>query len=318
MDMTMRPFGATGLQVGAIGLGAWQLGRSAAWPGGPDPDQAVRIVHTALDAGVNFLDTAPSYADGESELNLGRALNGVDRDRFVLCTKFGHTPEGATDWSAGAIEASVARSARRMGVEHIDIVLLHNPPDEIYDGHGAGREHYAVLEALRDKGLIRAFGASVDYDRDIRTVLTTSSSTALEVRMSALYQETWPGVAEAGERGAGTIIKCPLESGWLSGRYDASSTFTDVRGRWSAADIAWRAQLVDELRGLLPSGLSLVDAGLRFLLAGDGVSTVIPGTRTLEHLRTSIAAAAEPLPAGTVEAIRAWYADRIGDRHLGW
>jgi aryl-alcohol dehydrogenase-like predicted oxidoreductase len=179
-------------------------------------------------------------------------------------------------------------------------------------------EHYAALEALRDKGLIRAFGASVDWDQDVRTMLTTTASQALEVRMSALFQETWPSVAEAPAHGAGVIVKVPLESGWLSGRYDASSTFDDVRSRWSAEDVALRAGLVDELRALLPPGVSLVDAAVQFLLANDGVSTVIPGTRSIEHLQTSIAAAAEPLPAATIEAIRGWYADRLGDRHLDW
>jgi aryl-alcohol dehydrogenase-like predicted oxidoreductase len=166
--------------------------------------------------------------------------------------------------------------------------------------------------------LIRAFGASVDWDQDVLTVLTNTRSQALEVRMSALFQETWPSVSEAPANGAGVIVKVPLESGWLSGRYDAGSTFTDVRSRWSADDVALRADLVNELRALLPSGVSLVDAAVQFLLANNGVSTVIPGTRSIDHLQSSIAAAAEPLPPETVEAIRAWYADRLGDQHLDW
>lgn len=314
MTLQTRPFGSTGIDVSVIGLGAWQLGRSASWPTGPEPDEAVRIVHAALDAGVNFLDTAPAYADGQSELNLGRALKSVPRDKFVLCTKVGPTHDGRTDWSAAAITASVEGSAERMGVDYIDFVILHSPPAEVLNS----AEHYAALETLRAKGLIRAYGASVDYDRDVRTVLTDTDSQVLEVRMSALYQETWPAVSEAAGRGAGVIVKVPLESGWLSGRYDADSTFDDVRARWSADDVALRAGLVDELRGLLPPGLSLVDASLRFLLANDSVSTVIPGTRSVEHLQTSIAAAAEPLPTATVEAIQAWYADRLGERHLDW
>jgi aryl-alcohol dehydrogenase-like predicted oxidoreductase len=312
--MTMRSIGTTGIDVSAIGLGAWQLGRSASWPGGPSPEEAVAIVHAAFDAGVTFIDTAPGYADGESELNLGRALKGIDRARFVLSTKFGHRPDGRTDFSPGTIRESVEESCRRMGVDHVDIVLLHSPPLDIL----AGDEHYAALESLRDKGLIRAFGASVDEDSEIRTVLDASSSQALEVRLSALYQETWPAIRHAGTRGVGTIVKVPLESGWLSGRYDAASTFTDVRSRWTRADVALRARLVDEFRDLLPPGVSLVAGALRFVLANDGVSTVIPGTRTLEHLRTSIEAGSEPLPAATVEAIRSWYSERIGDEHLSW
>jgi aryl-alcohol dehydrogenase-like predicted oxidoreductase len=267
-----------------------------------------------VDAGINFIDTAPAYADGQSELNVGTALQSVPREQVVLCTKVGPTHDGRTDWSVDAIASSVEGSARRMAVDHIDVVVLHSPPPEVL----TSAEHYAALEALRDKGLIRAFGASVDWDQDVRTVLTTTASQALEVRMSALFQETWPGVAEAPAHGAGVIVKVPLESGWLSGRYDASSTFDDVRSRWSAEDVALRAGLVDELRALLPPGVSLVDAAVQFLLANDGVSTVIPGTRSIEHLQTSIAAAANPLPAATIGTIRSWYADRLGDQHLDW
>ncbi|ADB34634.1 aldo/keto reductase [Kribbella flavida DSM 17836] len=314
MTLRTRPFGSTGIDVSTIGLGAWQLGRSTSWPTGPTPDEAVRIVHAALDAGVNFIDTAPAYADGQSELTLGRALKSVPRDQVVLCTKVGPTHDGRTDWSVDAIAASVEGSAVRMGVDHLDLVVLHSPPPEVLDSP----EHYAALETLRVKGRIRAFGASVDHGQDVRTVLTTTSSQALEVRMSALYQETWPAVAEAGTHGAGVIVKVPLESGWLSGRYDASSRFDDVRSRWSAEDVALRAGLVEELRELLPAGLSLVDAALRFLLANEGVCTVIPGTRSLDHLKTSIAAVAEPLPPATVTALRTWYADRLGNQHLEW
>jgi aryl-alcohol dehydrogenase-like predicted oxidoreductase len=314
MNAMRRPFGSTGIEVSAIGLGAWQLARSREWPSGPDPDEAVRTVHAALDAGVTFIDTAPGYADGQSELNVGRALAGVHRDLVVLCTKVGHAPEGGTDWSPGAIVPSIEASARRLGVEHIDIVVLHHPPAEVI---GSG-EHYAVLEDLRDKGLIRAYGASVDHGQEIDAVLAASRSTALEVRLSALYQEPAAALDRAHERGVGVIVKVPLESGWLSGRYDATATFTDVRSRWSAADIAMRAGLVGELKDLLPPGVSLVEGALRFLLANDAVSTVIPGTRSADHIRDAVAAIAEPLPQATVDAIRQWYARRLGGRALSW
>jgi aryl-alcohol dehydrogenase-like predicted oxidoreductase len=314
--MRTRQFGATGIEVSAIGLGAWQLGRSSQWPEGPDEAQGIRIVHAALDAGVTFIDTAPGYADGRSELTIGRALTGGRRERVVLCTKVGHTPEGGTDWSVDAVGRSVRRSAQRMGTDHLDVVVLHNPPPEVLDGSRS--EHYRVLERLRDAGVIRAFGVSVDAGSEVDTALATSSMTALEVRLSALYQEPWEAVGRAGDRGVGTVVKVPLESGWLSGRYDAGSTFTDVRARWSAEDVALRARLVDELRALLPDGVSLLEGALGFLLAYDAVSTVIPGTRTVQHLTTSVAAASRPLPAQTVDAIRAWYATTLAGRPLDW
>ncbi|MEV6491253.1 aldo/keto reductase, partial [Actinoplanes sp. NPDC051633] len=166
-------------------------------------------------------------------------------------------------------------------------------------------------EELKAKGLIRAYGASVDQAREIEALPVEAAVT--EVRLSVLYQEPLRAIRP------GTIVKVPLESGWLSGRYDAESTFADVRARWSPADVALRAALVEEFRALLPEGVSTVEGALRFLLAYPQVSTVIPGTRSLDHLATSIAAVAEgPLPQDTVDAIETWYAERVGDRALSW
>ncbi len=314
--MRTRAFGTTGIKVSEIGLGAWQLVRSSQWPDGPDEGEAARLVHAALAAGVTFIDTAPGYAEGRSETVLGAALRDGRRDGVVLCTKFGHRADGTSDWAPSSIEPSVLASARRMGTDYLDIVLLHSPPHEVLDGtHG---EHYAVLEGLKERGVIRAYGASVDWSADVDTVLETSQSQALEVRMSALFQETWPGVERARERGVGAIIKVPLESGWLSGRYTAQTVFSGVRSRWSPRDIALRASLVDQFRSLLPKGVSVPEGALRFLLAHDGVSTVIPGARTVELLHDSIAAAAQPLPQETIAAIRGFSADKLEDRYLDW
>jgi aryl-alcohol dehydrogenase-like predicted oxidoreductase len=311
-----RPFGSTGIDVSVIGLGAWQLGRSASWSDGPDDAESVRIVHAALDSGVTFIDTAPSYADGASEVNIGRALASRGDHGSVICTKFGYTPEGETNWSSSAIEASVERSARRMNVDHVDIVVLHNPPADVLDGSRS--DHYEVLQRLVDKGTIRAYGSSVDRGADIDTVLGTSGSKALEVRLSALYQEPWEAMGRARDKGVGTIIKVPLESGWLSGRYTADSEFTDVRSRWTREDIAHRAALVDEFRALLPAGVGPVEGALRFLLAYDAVSTVIPGSKSVAQLESSLRAVEEPLPADAVAAIRSWYGTRLGAHPLDW
>ncbi|MDQ1723965.1 MAG: hypothetical protein QOG52_993 [Frankiaceae bacterium] len=310
-----RPFGTTGIEVSRLGLGAWQLGRSSTWLNGPSEREAVDLVHAAVDAGISFIDTAPGYADGQSELNVGAGLRGR-RDKVVLCTKFGHTPEGGSNWESGAIRASVERSAQRLGTDHIDIVVLHNPPPEVLDGKQS--DHYEVLESLVEEGLIRAYGASVDNSADIDTVLTTSSSNALEVRMSALYQEPWDAIGRAHDNGAGVVIKVPLESGWLTGKYGRDARFSDVRSRWTRDEVTRRAALVDEFRALLPQGMGLISGALRFLLAHEGVSTVIPGTKSLTQLQSTLGAAGDPLPAETVQEIRTWYAEKLGAKPLNW
>jgi aryl-alcohol dehydrogenase-like predicted oxidoreductase len=136
--------------------------------------------------------------------------------------------------------------------------------------------------------------------------------------MSALFQETWPGVERARDQGVGVVVKVPLGFGWLSGRYTAETVFSGVRSRWSREDIALRAGLVEEFRALLPEGVSVPQGALRFLLTHDGVSTVIPGARTIGLLQDSIEATAEPLPAATVAAIRNFASDRLTARHLDW
>ena len=308
--MLKRTLGATGIEVSAVGLGAWQLGRSAEWPSGPDPDEAARIVRAALDLGVTFIDTAPVYAGGQSELNVGRALAGVPRDRYVLCTKVGRRPDGSTDWDPTAIEASVRGSAERLGVEHLDVVVLHSPPAEVLTSAG----HHEALRELKTKGLIRAYGASVDQAREVEQAHWAD---VLEVRLSALYQEPLDALTNAPR--PGSIIKVPLESGWLSGAYDEDSRFDDVRARWSPADVALRASLAGEFRALLPKGVGVAEGALRFLLALDPVSTVIPGTRSQEHLAAGVAAAAKgPLDPDTVDAVLGWYKERLGDQALTW
>lgn len=313
--MRYREFGSTGLTVSEIGLGAWQLGNRSDWDGGPDDAQSLAIVAAALDAGVTFFDTAPGYAGGHSELLLGQALRGR-RDDVVLCTKFGYAPEGSVDFSAGAIQASVERSLRALQTDVIDIVLMHNPPHEMYDGSVV--RHYQVFEELKQKGLIRAYGGSVDWPSDIDTILATTDSKALEVYLSVFHQQTWAATERAGAAGAGSIVKVALESGWLAGRYTAESVFTDIRSRWSAAEIRRRGELTAAFLELVPQGLTPVQVALRFTLANNGVSTVIPGTKNLAQLTTNLAAADEDLPADVLSGLRALFAERIAGDPLPW
>lgn len=311
--MEKRALGSTGIEVGVIGLGAWQLGNSTMWHG-PDEAESLRIVDEALELGCTLFDTAPGYGEGRSEELLGRALRGR-RDQVVIVSKFGHTADGRTDFGPAAVEPSVRESLRRLQTDYLDILLLHSPPRELMDGSAP---QYAELERLRDAGLIRAYGVSLDWNVDLQRVLDTTRSQVVEVLFNAFHQDPLPGIERAGAQDVGVIVKVPLDSGWLSGKYGRGSTFDGVRDRWSADDIARRADLVERFERLLPPGTSTPHGALRYVLAQSGVTAAIPGARSLAQLRDNVAAADDVLPAAVLRAIRQLWEERVGDNPVPW
>lgn len=297
--MNYRPFGTTGIQVSAIGLGAWQLANPD-WKLN-DEKEAMQIVYKSLDAGCNFFDTAPGYGGGRSETILGKALKSTPRDQIVICTKAGYSAESGEDFSTAAIQPILETSLRRLQTDYVDILLLHNPARELMDGRVATQ--YAELERLKQAGKIRAYGVSLDWAEEMELVMATTQSQAFEVYFNALYQEMLPAFATAQAKGIGLIVKVPLDSGWLSGRYRGDHRFDDVRNRWTPEQVARRAALVEKFAQLVPDDRSLAHSALQFCLAQPAVSTVIPGAKSVEQALDNIAAADKPLPAASVQAI---------------
>jgi aryl-alcohol dehydrogenase-like predicted oxidoreductase len=316
--METRLLGRTGLTVSSVGLGAWQLGtgivENPAWAGGPGADMSYAMVQAALDRGVTFFDTAPGYASGRSEELLGAALEGR-RAEVVLCSKFGHTAEGRTDWKASSIEAAVEQSLTRLQTDYLDVVLLHSPPPELLDGSSP---HYAELARLQASGMIHWYGASIDFGASVDQLVSTTDSQVLEIWFNALHQEPLPALERAAAKGLGVIVKVPLDSGWLAGRYRADSVFSDVRSRWTPEQIARRADLARRFGELLPDGLSMTHGALAFILSQPFVSTVIPGAKSVDQLRDNVAAADVQLSPETVDAIRRLWEDEIRDAQLPW
>ncbi|MFI1018486.1 aldo/keto reductase [Streptomyces sp. NPDC020965] len=304
--MKTRKLGNTEIKVSEIGVGTHQFG-AADW-GGPKEEECAAIIDEALRLGATFIDTAPDYAGGRSEEILGVALQGR-RDQAVLCTKFSVGPD--------QIEQSVEASLRRLRTDYLDVLLIHSPPADVTDGTSA--PHYRVLQRLKDTGVIRAYGVSgrADTAAEIRMIAETTGSQAIEIRFNALYQDPAAAFEQAAESGVGLIVKVPLESGWLSGKYTATSVFDEARSRWSADDIAHRAKLVEEFQELLPTGVRTVHAALSHILAQPQVSTVVPGTKSLAQLRENIAAVDVVLPAETLAAIRNLQNIHI-DNRLSW
>jgi aryl-alcohol dehydrogenase-like predicted oxidoreductase len=311
--MNLRPFGDTGLQVSEIGLGAWQLANPD-W-GSDDKKEALKIVQKSLEAGCNFFDTAPAYGGGVSEELLGEGLKSVRKD-VIICTKFGHTAEWVTDFSTPAIRPSIEASLRRLQTDYLDIVLMHNPPREMMDGRSATQ--YEEFEKLKVEGLIRDYGISLDWQVEVEMAVDTTKSKALEVFFNALYQEPLPAFQKAYEHGVGLIVKVPLDSGWLSGRYRNGHRFDDVRKRWPPEVIARRSELVEQFARLVPEGTSMAHAALQFCLAHPQVSTIIPGAKTVEQALDNFAAADKQLPVETVQAMHDLWEREIKAEPLPW
>ena len=313
--MKLRPFGNTGMNVSEIGLGAWQLANPD-W-GVSDKSEALQIVQKSLEAGCNFFETAPGYGEGRSEDLLGQGLKSVRKD-VIICTKFSHYGENhERDFDAHNVRLVLEGSFKRLQTDYVDILLLHNPPRELMDGN-VSAELYAELETLKTEGKIREYGVSLDWRIELENVLETTKSKAAEVFFNALYQEMLPAFSKAQEQGMGLIVKVPLDSGWLSGRYRGDHKFDDVRGRWSPEVLARRSDLVEKFAALVPDGTSLAHAALQFVLAQPEVSTVIPGAKTVEQALDNFAAADKELSPEVVVSMRELWSREIESEPLPW
>lgn len=310
--MKYRPFGATGLRVSEVGFGAWQLGNPI-W-GAQDADPRA-LIDEALAQGCTFFDTAPGYSSGASEAALGEGLREV-RDRVVICTKFGHTPEGESDFSASAVQPSLEASLRRLRTDRVDVYLLHNPPRELLEGREAAV--FDELERLKGEGRIGVYGVSLDSRAELQLMLRNTRCGAAEVLFNAFHQEPAGAFEEAAARGVGLIAKVPLDSGWLSGKYGKASRFEGIRDRWAPAVVARRGDLVEKLRALLPVGVELSEAALGFVLAAPQISTVIPGAKSVPQLKRNLAVSGRPLPEDTVRAVREFWERELRGAPLPW
>jgi len=313
--MKLRPLGDTGMNVSEVGLGAWQLANPD-W-GISDKNEALRIIRKSLEVGCNFFDTAPGYGEGRSEELLGEGLKSVRKD-VILCTKFSHYNDvGERDFDAVNIRPVLEGSFRRLQTDYVDVLLLHNPPRELMDGRVAP-ELYEELEKLKIEGKIREYGVSLDWREEVEMVVETTKSKALEVFFNALYQEPLPAFQKAQDNDVGIIVKVPLDSGWLSGRYRGGHRFDDVRNRWPAEVLARRSELVEQFAKLVPSGTSLTQAALQFVLAQPQVSTVIPGAKTVEQALENFAAAEKQLSAEVVQSMYDLWKREIESEPLPW
>jgi len=328
--MQTRTLGRTGRPVSVVGLGCWQLGGD--W-GSVSEDDAMAVLHAAVDAGVTVLDTADVYGDGRSERLVGRLLReraGTGEDAgLTVMTKCGrradpHVPEAFTPQ---ALRAWTDRSRDNLGVDTLDLVQLHCPPTPVYDDDRV----FDALDGLVEQGHLAAYGVSVEtVDEALRAIArphVASVQIVLNVFRRKPLEQVLPAAVEAG---VGIVARVPLASGLLSGTYDESTTFGeddhrtynrsgdafDVGETFSGVPYDVGVRAAREVAALTPEGTTTAQLALRWLVDQPGVTTVIPGARNAEQARGNAAAAdLPPLTDEQQDALRDVY-DRSVREHV--
>lgn len=311
--MEYRRLGRTGVQVSSLCLGTMMFG---AW-GNHDHDDSIRVIHRALDAGINVVDTADIYSDGESEQIVGKALAGSRRDDVVLATK-AHNQMGqdvnrrgnSRRWLTVAVEDSL----RRLDTDYIDLYQMHRP-----DPGTDLEETLGALTDLQRAGKIRYFGSStfpahqvveshwVAERRGLGRFVTEQPPYSILAR--GIEADLLPVTQQFD---MGVLSWSPLAGGWLSGRYrkgeqlPTSTRAERIPGRWDLSIPAnqRKLELVFEVEIVAQdAGLTLIELAIAFVLAHPGVTSAIIGPRTMEHLDSQLTAGDVALSASVLDRI---------------
>lgn len=201
-------------------------------------------------------------------------------------------------------------------MDYVDSIIIHNPPMEYLDG--TKNNHYEILEKLKEEGKIKAYGASLDTYDEMKLLMDTTESKVIEAFFNILHQDSARAFDLAKKKEVGIIVKIPLDSGWLTGKYDTSSTFDDIRSRWSKSDIKTRAKLIEKVKFILNSPFPLSQSAIAFCLAFDAVSTVIPGSTTINQLQSNIESSRNSISPNIVEQLEEFYKNEVEPIKLPW
>jgi aryl-alcohol dehydrogenase-like predicted oxidoreductase len=298
--MEYRTLGRTGVKVSPLCLGAMMFG---AW-GNPDHDESIRIIHRALDAGINFIDTADVYSRGESEEIVGKVLSGGRRDNVVLATKV-HGTMGADPNEFGSsrrwIVREVENSLRRLGTDWIDLYQIHRP-----EADTAIEETLGALSDLVHAGKVRYVGSSTFPPSQIVEAQWVAERRGLvrfvceQPPYSILVRDIENDVLPTCQRyGMGVIPWSPLAGGWLTGRYRLGEDVPESRRAEripSRYDMSLpgnqrKLEAADKLAKLAEeAGRSLIEMALAFVIRHPAVTAAIIGPRTMEHLESQLSA----------------------------
>ncbi|MBC8084114.1 MAG: aldo/keto reductase [Hymenobacter sp.] len=328
--MQYRKLGKTGFSVSEISLGTWQVGGK--WGEPFSHPNADRILNAAVDAGINFIDTADVYGAGESEQAVGRLVRGRS-ERVYVATKCGRQlqPHVSEAYQPAVLRRFVEASLRNMQLETLDLVQLHCPPPAVY----YRPEIFEVFDRLREEGKIQHLGVSVEKVEEGLKAMAFPNVAAVQLIFNMFRQRPAELLfEEARRRDVGLIVRVPLASGLLTGKFSPATRFGpddhrhfnrqgaafDKGETFAGVDYATGLAAVAELRHLFPRQPQLALVALRWILMFAEVSCVIPGASRPEQLTTNLAAADLPaLTAAQMQQVRAIYDRKIRPQvHQAW
>jgi len=248
-----------------------------------------------------------------SETILGHALKDV-RKNVVINTKFGHNERDEPDFSEAALVPSINGSLKRLQTNYLDSVILHNPDQTILRGK---IKYFDILKNLKETGTIKGYGVSIDTYEELDLVLKHLKVDVIELLYNVFFQATRSLLDQVKAKNIALIIKVPLDSGWLTGKYHKGSTFTDIRKRWQPSDLKRRDDLIQKLKAITPDEAILPHA-MGFLYTYEAITTVIPGIRNKAQLHDHINNTKKPFPKTLKKQYEEFYDEWIKDDPLPW
>jgi aryl-alcohol dehydrogenase-like predicted oxidoreductase len=327
--MQFRELGRTGWRVSASSFGAWAIG--ADW-GSVDDRESIAALHKAVDLGVNFFDTADVYGDGGSERLLAR-LRRERSEEIIIASKAGRRlhPHVASGYNRENLVAFVERTLKNLDTEAVDLLQLHCPPTEVY----YMPETFGVLDDLVAAGKLRFYGVSVEKVEEALKAIEYPGVQTVQIIFNIFRQR--PAdlfFGQAKEKQVGILARVPLSSGMLTGKMTRQTIFESDDHRhynrqgeefdrgetFSGVDYELSLQAVEELRALVPVGMTMAQFALRWILMFDAVSCVIPGAKHPAQAEdNALAAGFPPLDEQTMDQVKVIYDRLIRDQvHQYW
>jgi len=302
--MQLRTFN-DGPRASEVGIGCWQMGGTE-WGDVPEAD-ALGALRASAEAGITFIDTADIYGMGRSEQLVGRFLKEAGREKFFLATKLGRSPNPGwpANFTAKVIREHTEGSLKRLGVDAVDLTQLHCVPldvlkrDEVWD----------ALRALKQEGKIKRFGASVESTAEAKECLKRPDCSSLQIIFNVFRQTpAFELFKQCAKQKVAVIVRLPLASGLLAGKYTAATTFPErdhrtynrngekfnVGETFAGLGFETGLKLTEKLRLLVPPGFTMAQMALRWCLDFPAVTAIIPGARN--RTQAAANASASDLP----------------------